>query len=1733
MKKKFTLLIAALALLTMMVQPGRAMGQTKDDVNLHYTGSTTFTWVAETNYASQLNLSESDWSVTGQKNDASNMTACNKDGSIRLYPKSGNGSSITITNLNGATISTISFVMQLNSPTVKVGNNIIEPSDGVYTINSDSFVVINGIDATSGNQVQIKSITINYSTGGNTPSISASNVEIAYDATQGSIEYSINNGVDGGTLTASTESDWLTLGTVGETVPFTCSANTAAAERTATVTLTYTYNTDQTVTKTVTVTQDGNPNVIYTTIPELFAAATSTETNVNVTFGNWVISGVSGNNAYVTDNSGNGFIIYKSGHGFAVNDKLSGTVTGTPLKLYQGSAEFTNLTSSTTGLTVSGDGEITVITNKTIADLGGVNTGAVITLSNLNYDGTNLSDGTNTIKPYNTLYSGMSFTNGKTYNVTGVYIQYGNTKEIAPRGAADIVEITAPSLAAEDVSIAYDATEGDITYTLENPAQDGVLTAEITAGNEGNWLTLGTVGQNVPFTCTANTGAERTATVTLTYTYNNAAETKTATAVVTQAAYVAPVASITVNPAIVNATAAETEGTITVTYENITTVVAEVYFCDAQGVATTYEWVDAEIDNDDNVYYTIDANTGEARTAYFKVSAFDDATNIVYSNLVTINQAAPVTPGTWVLTDLADLTANDIFVIVGDNGDTYAMPYNGGGQSGAPAAVTIAIANDALTAEPAAELQWNISGNATDGYVFYPNGNTESWLYCTDANNGVRVGTNDNKTFVLDSESGYLQNTATSRYVGIYNSQDWRCYTNTTGNIAGQTFAFYKKVTGPVPVVPTITITPPEVTNVPAAGDVPEHTVTLANMTVTSTDDFEFVYCDSEGNILDNQDPKPNWIELADAEYSLVSNNVYNMVYTVAANEETTPRTGYFKIGVEQTSGTVYSNLVTVTQAGLVVDYATLPFEWEGGLPDAFDALNGTTLSGVGSYPNQTTYQMKLDGTDDFIMVKTDSQPAKVTIGVKMIGGATTSYITVKASTDGDTFDDGEQLAISGNSGSIVNLETTRTFNADVRYVKMVFTKGSNVGVGPITITKYTTDPIINAEDVDLAYDATSGEIAYTITNPVAGKNLEATTSATWISNIAVSEEKVSFTTTANEGSEDRIATFTLTYEGAADKTVIVTQAHFVIDYATIPFAYDGNGTGELPVGLTPTGLGTYNSSPKMKFDGAGDNLILKLDAAPTSLSYDIKGNGSGSDSWAGTFKVQTSADGETYEDLVVYENNLGATQSITHINLASTVRYIKWVYVTKTTGNVALGNIHASDEYEIYGDMTINSDDLAAQPVIVHNGSVVTFVGTNTNAADLIIEDGGQLIHDGDGVQATIQKNITGYNNSRDAGNSNYQLIASPVATSLNVATQTNLISTTSEYDLYIFNENLPAKEWRNYKQTGEFTTIDNGKGYLYANASNDTISFAGALKSSDSDVTVNLEYTDGNRFAGWNLVGNPFACNAYAKDTIGKTLAFYKMNSTGNGFVAVTNGAIAPMEGVFVKASATGQSFAFTRQSPVSSPGKGNLIIQVAQAVTGRDAQHISDNAIIRFDGGNNLEKFSFNDNGDKLYFTLGNKDYSVFNAEARGEMPVNFKAAENGTYTIDFSMDNVEFSYLHLIDNKTGMDIDLLQTSSYTFEASKIDYASRFKLVFSTNNNSNSNDDNSFAFFDANGNLLILGNEGTATLQVIDITGRTVSNETFSGNYSKAINAKAGVYMLRLIQGNDVRTQKIVVR
>ena len=148
----------------------------------------------------------------------------------------------------------------------------------------------------------------------------------------------------------------------------------------------------------------------------------------------------------------------------------------------------------------------------------------------------------------------------------------------------------------------------------------------------------------------------------------------------------------------------------------------------------------------------------------------------------------------WEETTLSDLTSSDVFVIVGTNASGSFAMTNDNGTSKAPVASQVTIANGKITSAVADKIKWNVSGNATDGYVFYPDGKTDSWLYCTNTNNGVRVGTNQDKTFKIDSGSGYIIHDATSRYVGIYSSSDWRCYTTINANIKNQTFSFYKKV---------------------------------------------------------------------------------------------------------------------------------------------------------------------------------------------------------------------------------------------------------------------------------------------------------------------------------------------------------------------------------------------------------------------------------------------------------------------------------------------------------------------------------------------------------------------------------------------------------------------------------------------------------------------------------------------------------------------------------------------------------------------------------------------------------------------------------------------------------------------------------------------------------------------------------------------------------------------------
>lgn len=408
--------------------------------------------------------------------------------------------------------------------------------------------------------------------------------------------------------------------------------------------------------------------------------------------------------------------------------------------------------------------------------------------------------------------------------------------------------------------------------------------------------------------------------------------------------------------------------------------------------------------------------------------------------------------------------------------------------------------------------------------------------------------------------------------------------------------------------------------------------------------------------------------------------------------------------------------------------------------------------------------------------------------------------------------------------------------------------------------------------------------------------------------------------------------------------------------------------------------------------------------------------------------------------------------------------------------------------------------------------------------SGSLTIADGGQLICN-NAVEATIQKNITQYTVEENQGENKtdgWYFIASPV--NYNPA-GTNLLSNT--YDLFLYDE--AQVMWRNYEQAGAYHhfSMEPAKGYLYANSEDTELSFAGLMPACTTNVAVDLSYSSGASMPGFNLVGNPFTNNLTGNVTIGgNPLSAYSYVEGGSEILSTTlaDRAIKPAEGFLVQATDENQQLIFNPSSKGETATKSSFIrIEAGNA-------DFMDRAYVQIGQGNTLRKMTINDNVSHVYVMSEGKDYAAATIqEAQGEMPLNFKAAKNGQYTITVNPENVEMDYLHLVDNLTGADIDLLSTPSYTFNAKTTDYASRFRLLFAANGieeNGTSTSSANFAFI-SNGQLIV---NGTGTLQIIDMTGRVVSTKSTEERISTN-ELTPGVYVVKLI-GNETKTQKIVI-
>ena len=490
-----------------------------------------------------------------------------------------------------------------------------------------------------------------------------------------------------------------------------------------------------------------------------------------------------------------------------------------------------------------------------------------------------------------------------------------------------------------------------------------------------------------------------------------------------------------------------------------------------------------------------------------------------------------------------------------------------------------------------------------------------------------------------------------------------------------------------------------------------------------------------------------------------------------------------------------------------------------------------------------------------------------------------------------------------------------------------------------------------------------------------------------------------------------------------------------------------------------------------------------------------------------------------------LYDNGVSVADDIatTSFTVAPTNNTVHQYTVTTNYG----GESAASNMAGLtLGTATLASLELGTNDMMtITEGSSLTVDGTltNTNPDNLILEDGAQLINSSTDVKATVKKDITAFTTGKSDG---WNLIASPFTKNITPNNENGM--TLGHFDLYRFNQSAQpdnqgnALEWENWKKQPsdhyQFS-LENGEGYLYSNSNNQSLVFQGTLTANATPTA--LDYDVNATLKGFNLIGNPYPCNAYTTQPF--YVLQYNSNEDRTKFV-LGSGAIPPCAAIMVQAQGTDETVAFSKTALRNQP---NVTVSVAKADMRGNA--IIDKARIGFEPSYRLAKFDFSESNSQLYIPQNGQEFAVAYANEETEMPLNFKATQKGTYTLSFETEDLELNYLHLIDNMTGNDVDLLATPTYTFEANTSDYTTRFRLLFAPVCE-DANDDNAAFAFISDGNIIV-NDAGEASLQIVDMMGRVVVEGDATNRISISEMAP-GVYVLRLIDGEKVKTQKIVI-
>ena len=449
----------------------------------------------------------------------------------------------------------------------------------------------------------------------------------------------------------------------------------------------------------------------------------------------------------------------------------------------------------------------------------------------------------------------------------------------------------------------------------------------------------------------------------------------------------------------------------------------------------------------------------------------------------------------------------------------------------------------------------------------------------------------------------------------------------------------------------------------------------------------------------------------------------------------------------------------------------------------------------------------------------------------------------------------------------------------------------------------------------------------------------------------------------------------------------------------------------------------------------------------------------------------------------------------------------------------------------------TVNEAGAVAKAVLVDNGTLtigesgVLTVPTviDSVAADITINAGGQLVHSNEGVMATFVKGIQAYTDANN--NDGWYTISSPLAADINASDVTNLLS--GDFDLYRYDE--PTHYWENYEDAEDTegpnntdwdnnsAVIEKGRGYLYANGDDKQLSFAGELNVAEVTTTLSAKASS---LTGFNLLGNPFAHNIYKGVAFNGSIAdaHYTLNYHGEWQVVTSDNPIKSGAGFLVQATEGANLTISKTNAQTRAAANSMLAVTVVNNV-------FEDVAYVSFNDGIGLEKIGhMNEYAPMVYIPGDFNNYAYATVEEDvTEVPVNFEAMTMGEYTIAVKAKNCEYETMILVDNLTGKETNLLK-DSYTFMATTTDDPDRFVIKLAKD----AEVEDSFIYIN-NGELIFDNLSSDAIINVFDVLGRNIATFNNCGDTTFRVSTDLfadGVYMVRVIEGNNVKVQKMVI-